>query len=269
MIFLGGGIMKKLTKVLLVIFVFLLTNITASAITQNEIQSKISAIISQYTTGDEWDNSGSLSFANHIFETIFNCSISENYTADTYHLADEKNVVPVGSITNPTSDKLKNLFKNVIIGDVLVCCGSVAHTMIVTGISDVGITVLDADFYGNNEIRANALMSYSSIANKFNAMSIYRYKNYDIISVYTASILEKSQNSYTIKTKISNTNNGNLIVVGYKNKLCVAVETTSYIEEIVSSTLIGDFDEFKIMLWDNLHTMKPLCDAEVIFVDKK
>ena len=84
-------------------------------------------------------------------------------------------------------------------------------------------------------------------------------------------------NSYT-KTKVIDYNiyklcnaeifnidiSGSIIISSYKNGKMVSCEMRDLMDGSESFAVFGDIDEIKVMVWDGLSTMKPLCDAEVI-----
>jgi len=55
-----------------------------------------------------------------------------------------------------------------------------------------------------------------------------------------------------------------ILIVGYKENRLVTMKRVLYNEQNSPYTLEGDIDEIKVMVWSDLSTLKPLCDAEVI-----
>jgi len=55
-----------------------------------------------------------------------------------------------------------------------------------------------------------------------------------------------------------------ILIVGYKDNRFVAMNRVPHDEQNSPYTLEGDIDEIKVMVWDGLSTLKPLCDAEEI-----
>lgn len=79
----------------------------------------------------------------------------------------------------------------------------------------------------------------------------------------------KQENTHTINVGLYNINTPcNILVAGYKNNRFVTVENRIYSKENETFTATGDIDEIKVMLWESLSTMLPLCKAEVISEDK-
>ena len=86
---------------------------------------------------------------------------------------------------------------------------------------------------------------------------------------YTSSTVTKNGNILTIDTELYNfTVHYDILIVGYKNNKFVTMERIPYNEQDSPYTLEGDIDEIKIMVWDGLSTLKPLCEAEEITSDK-
>ena len=55
-----------------------------------------------------------------------------------------------------------------------------------------------------------------------------------------------------------------IFIVGYKNNKFVTMKRVPHNEQNSPYTLEGDIDEIKVMVWDGLSTLKPLCEAEEI-----
>jgi len=110
--------------------------------------------------------------------------------------------------------------------------------------------------------------NYFAHVQSFNA---YEYKqstdvtfNVSSKSTCSKSIVQKNNDKHTVKTMVYKDFSGQLIVAGYKNNCLVQIENKTYTEKTVITTLSGDIDEIKVMVWNNLSGLKPLCDVEVI-----
>ena len=55
-----------------------------------------------------------------------------------------------------------------------------------------------------------------------------------------------------------------VIVAAYKGGKFVTLTKVPYESEEINTTLSGDIDEIKVMVWNNLSELRPLCEAEVI-----
>ncbi|MBO5409090.1 MAG: hypothetical protein J6A61_06830 [Clostridia bacterium] len=87
-------------------------------------------------------------------------------------------------------------------------------------------------------------------------------KNTDASSVSNVTVKE---NTYLVTTSLQNIQNScDIIVSGYQNKELVDITSVPYTEAGHSTTLYGTIDEIKVMVWDSLSTMSPLCEAEII-----
>ena len=86
---------------------------------------------------------------------------------------------------------------------------------------------------------------------------------------YTSSTVTKNENILTIYTELYNlTAPYEIIIVGYKNNRFVTMERVPHNEQNSPYTLEGDIDKIKVMVWSDLSTLKPLCEAEEITSDK-
>lgn len=80
------------------------------------------------------------------------------------------------------------------------------------------------------------------------------------------STVTKTNLEYIIETKIENISSTSyeIIIAGYKGGKFISMEKVSYNEQNSPYIIKGDIDEIKVMVWDGLSSMKPLCEAEVI-----
>jgi len=82
---------------------------------------------------------------------------------------------------------------------------------------------------------------------------------------YTYTQVVKNEDSYNINTTLYNISNAcNIVISGYKDGILKAIKTESYNQDNTISTLDGDIDEIKVMVWDDLLNMKPLTNVEII-----
>ena len=80
---------------------------------------------------------------------------------------------------------------------------------------------------------------------------------------HTETQVVKNGDSHNILVKLINIETARIIVVGYKNNKVLSVEILNN-DNIHPITLIGDFDTFKVMAWESLSSLKPICEAETI-----
>jgi len=69
---------------------------------------------------------------------------------------------------------------------------------------------------------------------------------------------------YIIDVQLYNITSGHIFVAGYNDNRLIDLKTPLFNKESVSTTLAGDIDEIKVMVWENLSNLKPLCDADII-----
>ena len=97
----------------------------------------------------------------------------------------------------------------------------------------------------------------------------YNYSDYvefEVKENITAeSVVTKSGTKLIINTKVHNFEEPyDIFIVGYKGKQFVTMKRVSHNEQNSPYTIEGDIDEIKIMIWDSLKSMIPLCKAEII-----
>ena len=117
------------------------------------------------------------------------------------------------------------------------------------------------DKTGGSEITSETIVNTTS--------DITLYAKWESVIPYTESIVTKSGTKLIIDTKVRNiTAPYDILIVGYKNNKFVAMKRVPHDEQNSPYTLEGDMDEIKIMVWNNLSTLKPLCEAEEIPISK-
>ena len=88
------------------------------------------------------------------------------------------------------------------------------------------------------------------------------YAHWEYIQPHTDTQITKNGNTYNVSVEQNNLETAKIIVVGYKNNKFAAMEILN--SDTLQTTFTGDFDTFKVMAWENLSTLKPLCEAETI-----
>lgn len=82
---------------------------------------------------------------------------------------------------------------------------------------------------------------------------------------HTESIVNKTGNVLTIEIAKYNIAEGcKIIAAGYSGSELVDSKTLLNNTETITTTLEGDIDQIKVMVWDSENKLKPLCEAEVI-----
>jgi len=82
---------------------------------------------------------------------------------------------------------------------------------------------------------------------------------------YTLSKVYKIDNTYSIVTTGYGIKSGNeIIIAGYVDGKLIDIKSTEYNSDTITTQLVGNIDEIKVMVWNCLSTLKPLCDAELI-----
>ncbi len=94
-------------------------------------------------------------------------------------------------------------------------------------------------------------------------MVLYAYWETEI--PHTESTVTKSSAKLVIDTKVYNiTAPYDILIVGYKDNRFVTMKRVPHDEQNSLYTLEGDIDEIKVMVWNSLSNLKPLCEAEEI-----
>ncbi|MBE7016007.1 MAG: CHAP domain-containing protein [Ruminococcaceae bacterium] len=85
-----------------------------------------------------------------------------------------------------------------------------------------------------------------------------------LIPYITASVSKKGSDCFVNVIPVNIEDPCEIIIAGYNAGKLVTLTSTPYTGEEINTTLTGDIDEIKVMVWDSLAGMKPLCEAEVI-----
>lgn len=85
---------------------------------------------------------------------------------------------------------------------------------------------------------------------------------------YTESTVTKSGDGLIINTNVYNVDEPySILIVGYKENKLVTIKEIFYDEQQSSYSLEGDMDEIKVMVWNELSAIKPMCVSEQIQSD--
>ncbi len=113
---------------------------------------------------------------------------------------------------------------------------------------------------------------YYTYVSAFNYAGEYSptYAEFKVLNLisYTESSVAQKEKVHTVETELHNISSGKIIVIGYKNGAVADLETRDYTQENETFVLEGDIDEIKIMVWDSLSGLVPVCEAEVITKSK-
>lgn len=98
-------------------------------------------------------------------------------------------------------------------------------------------------------------------------MILYAY--WETVIPHTESTVTKLGAKLIIDTKVYNiTAPYDILIIGYKNNEFVVTKKISHDEQSSSYTLDGDIDKIKIMVWKDMKTIVPLCEAVEITSDE-
>ena len=113
------------------------------------------------------------------------------------------------------------------------------------------------DKTGGSEITSETIVNTTS--------DITLYAQWEVVIPYTEATVTKSGTKLIVETKVHNiTDPYDILIAGYKGNRLVTMKKVASNEQNSPYTLEGDIDEIKVMVWDGLSTLKPLCDAEEI-----
>ncbi len=119
------------------------------------------------------------------------------------------------------------------------------------------------------EIKLDTPGTYEAIVQAWNsigAKSSNRIKFYvNNPKPHTSSVVTKSGTKLIVDTQLNNiVAPFDLLIVGYKHNKFVTMKKVPYNEQNSPYFLVGDIDEIKVMVWSDLSTLAPLCEAEEI-----
>ncbi len=82
-------------------------------------------------------------------------------------------------------------------------------------------------------------------------------------SIISAETHVKNGN-YIINVQLYNFTSGHIFIGGYKENRLIDMKKPLFNQEPVTTTFTGDIDKIKVMVWNNLSGLMPLCEAKVI-----
>lgn len=89
------------------------------------------------------------------------------------------------------------------------------------------------------------------------------YAQWERIEPYVESKVKVKGTSHEVISNFHNIDGDAVVIAaGYKEKCLVDIK---YNSQGLSNVLEGEIDEIKIMVWDSMNGLKPLCDVESIF----
>ncbi len=95
------------------------------------------------------------------------------------------------------------------------------------------------------------------------------FKVLDENEKFISTIVKKNGTIHTIETTLHNfVAPYDILIVGYKGNQFVTMKRVPHNEQNSPYTLEGDIDKIKVMVWSDLSTLKPLCEAEEITSEK-
>ena len=133
--------------------------------------------------------------------------------------------------------------------------GSPNNYVIKSGCSECVLEVAGADYQDGTNIQMWENNGYH--AQKFSIVLM----NEKLI----LSNVESGDGSISIETTIYNISlQSQIVVVGYQNNKCIEIQKRDYSGKTESFLISNNIDKIKVMLWDSLSGLKPLCSSEVI-----
>ncbi len=138
------------------------------------------------------------------------------------------------------------------------------HSVIFISANENGIYVLDSNYQGTyNCLVTKHNIPYTSYTEFTISRAINRANLAPVTTTvpYTFSSLTKNAEEYTVKTELYNFSQPcEVIAVGYENGRMAAFQIKTYNQNTVTFTLNGDFDQIKVMVWNERRV--PLCKSE-------
>lgn len=91
------------------------------------------------------------------------------------------------------------------------------------------------------------------------------YAQWEKLAPVLEAAVRKSGNTHTVETELQNIpETCEVMVMGYKNGRLIAFDSKNNVQQNESFTLTGDIDVIKVMAWDSLSSLSPLCEAAII-----
>ncbi len=86
-------------------------------------------------------------------------------------------------------------------------------------------------------------------------------------SIYTKSIVSIDQEKYIVNTQLFNIPKPfEVLVVGYNDDNMIVMKKAIVSDDMANVTLNGNINKIKVLVWENLKSLKPICVAETIYI---
>lgn len=86
--------------------------------------------------------------------------------------------------------------------------------------------------------------------------------HYSYVLPHTETQVVKNGNYYNVSVKKTDLGTATIIIAGYKDNRLLDLEILN--NDDLQTIFTGDFDKFKVMTWESLSNLKPLCEPETI-----
>lgn len=87
---------------------------------------------------------------------------------------------------------------------------------------------------------------------------------YEIVPYLEADVTKTTGGAYSVAVTPHTLDSANIVVAGYLNGRLVAFDSKAYTGEALDFSISEAIDEVKVMAWESLTTLKPLCEAKAV-----
>lgn len=166
--------------------------ISASAISESEVKSKLDSFISSHPSGSRWTGtfdggSQCYGFGKLVIYNIFGKNSSGGYRGWNYAGVSTSGMKTIGSVTSFSASNVQSLLSKAKCGDVLQFDQTKQHTMIVYSVDSTGVTIYDCNWDNNCGI-SKRHSSFGAWSGRNSAkLTLLRADNYETVHVHSYS----------------------------------------------------------------------------------
>lgn len=165
-----------------------------------------------------------------------------------------------------TNEKITFTFSSDCATEYIIYISKLPDWSLVFRGSVEGETYSSIKQYETSSLQTGKYCAYITGKNNFGYMDSEQvFFNVGIVSndsPHTETQVVKNGNAHNISISQTNLETAKILVGGYKDGMLVSMEILN--NDNLQTTFTGDFDTFKVMAWENLSTLKPLCEAETV-----
>ena len=159
-------------------------NLTASAVTKSEAQSRLDSFMNSYPAGGRWTSSfdgGSecYGFGKLVVYNLFGAYSGSRKRSWLYDGTSTSGMKTLGSVTSFSASNVQSLLSNAAVGDILQFNTTKQHTMVVYSVASDGVWIYHCNWDNNCGIRLEKFSFGAWSGRNSSKLTLLRSDNYE------------------------------------------------------------------------------------------